>query len=71
MPITSEAAHLRGRIAGLSRDRSPDDPELLDARRNLRATMLRDHVQKVLAEAPPLTQEQRDRVAALLRGGAA
>jgi hypothetical protein len=28
-----------------------------------------EHVQKVLAEAPPLTDEQRNRIAALLRVG--
>ncbi len=30
---------------------------------------LADYVAKVVAEAPPLTPAQRDRVAALLRGG--
>lgn len=59
----------RARVASLSRSRTPDDPDLLDARRNLRAERLADHIAKVVAEAPPLTQEQRDRLAALLRGG--
>lgn len=62
--------HHRAKVAGLSRDRAPDDPELIDARRALRAARLEDHVTKVLAEAPPLNDEQRDRIAALLRGGA-
>lgn len=62
--------HHRARIAALSRDRAPDDPELIDARCALRAARLEDHVTKVLAEAPPLNDEQRDRIAALLRGGA-
>lgn len=59
----------RARVASLSRSRTPDDPDLLDARRNLRAERLADHISKVVAEAPPLTQEQRDRLAALLQGG--
>ena len=60
----------RARVASLSRSRTPDDPDLLDARRNLRAERLAVHIAKVVAEAPPLTAEQRDRLAVLLRGGA-
>ena len=60
----------RGRIAGLSRDRAPDDPDLINARRNMRAERLAEHVAKVVAQAPPLTAAQRDRIAVLLRGGA-
>lgn len=59
----------RARVASLSRSRTPDDPELLDARRNLRAERLAAHIEKVVAEAPPLTPEQRDRLAVLLTGG--
>lgn len=61
--------HERARIASLSRSRTPDDPDLIEARRNLRAARLEDHVQKVVAGAPPLTQAQRDRIAGLLRAG--
>lgn len=63
--------HERARIASLSRSRTPDDPELLEARRTLRAMRLEDHVREVVAQAPPLTPEQRDKIAALLRGGGA
>ncbi len=59
----------RGRIGGLSRDRAADDPELLDARRNLRAARLEDYIRRTVDEAPPLTPCQRDRLAVLLRGG--
>lgn len=59
--------HHRGRVAALSRSRSADDPELVDARRDLKAQRLADHVAKVVAEAPPLTDEQRERIAGLLR----
>lgn len=59
----------RARVASLSRSRTPDDPELIEARRNLRAERLADHIEKVVAEAPPLTPQQRDRLAGLLRGG--
>lgn len=39
--------------------------------RDYRAAALEDHVRRVVADAPPLTDEQRQRIAALLRGGAA
>lgn len=61
--------HERARIASLSRSRKPDDPELIEARRNLRAFRLADHVAKALEGAPPLTDEQRQSIARLLMGG--
>lgn len=57
----------RARVAGLSRDRHPSDPDLLEARANLKAARLEDYVARVIASAPPLTNEQRERIAALLR----
>lgn len=63
--------HERARIASLSRSRKPDDPELIEARRNLRAVRLAEHVTKALAAAPPLTDEQRQSIARLLTGGGA
>ncbi len=65
----ADVLHFRGRVAGLSRDRLPDDPELLDAKLKLRAEHLAVHIAKVVALAPPLTGEQRDRLVLLLRGG--
>lgn len=59
----------RGRVAALSRSRSENDPELVDARRALRAARLAVQIQRTVDEAPPLTPEQRERLAALLRGG--
>lgn len=61
--------HERARVASLTRSRTPDDPELVDARRNLRAERLADYIKRTVDEAPPLTVEQRDRLALLLRGG--
>jgi hypothetical protein len=61
----------RARIAGLSSrpNRPADDPQIVEARRNLKALRLEEHVKKVLADAPPLSDEQRNRIAALLRIG--
>ena len=61
----------RARVASLSRSRASDDPELVDARRNLRAERLAVHITEMVAPWPPLTPEQRDRLAVLMRGGAA
>ncbi|NHA01885.1 hypothetical protein G5V59_25645 [Nocardioides sp. W3-2-3] len=60
---------LRSRVASLTKY-DPNHPDLPDARRDLRAERLADHVRSTLSQLPPLTDEQRDRVASLLRGGA-
>ncbi len=62
--------HERARIASLSRSRNPDDPELVDAYRNLRYERMADHIARQLAAAPPLSDAQRDRLAGLLRPAA-
>ena len=67
----STSSHYRAKVGALSRSRSESDPELIAARRDLKAEKLAEHIAKVVAEAPPLTPEQRDRLAVLLRGGAA
>lgn len=63
--------HHRARIASLTRSRAADDPELLTARRDLRAERLAEHIERTVAEAPPLTPEQLDQLKALLRAGGA
>lgn len=59
----------RNTVAALSRSRRPDDPELVAERRGLREAKLAKYIRDVVDEAPPLTDEQRDRLVALLRGG--
>lgn len=61
----------RARVAGLARCRPADDPAVVAARRDLRAARLADYIRRTVDLAPPLTAEQRDRLALLLRGGAA
>lgn len=71
MPTTKRVvpgAHHRARIAALSRSRASDDPELLEARRDLRAERLAAYITRTVDEAPPLTAEQRARLTALLGG---
>jgi hypothetical protein len=61
----------RARYASLTRSRTPDDPELIAAHRDLRTERMALYIAKVVDTAPPLTPEQRDRLALLLRGDAA
>jgi hypothetical protein len=61
--------HDRARVAALSRDRKPTDPDLIAAKRDLRASRAEDYISRIVAEAPPLTEDQRSRIAALLQGG--
>lgn len=63
--------HERARVASLSRSRTPGDPDLVDARRNLKVERLAVYIARVVDAAPPLTAEQRDRLALLLRGDVA
>jgi Spy/CpxP family protein refolding chaperone len=55
--------------------RKPLDPEAAAAveelRQQYRAIAAEDYIKKLVDEAPRLTPEQRDRLALLLRGGAA
>jgi hypothetical protein len=62
----------RSDVAILSRavkrgDKPADCPELADARRNFAAIQIANYIEKQLAAAPPLTEEQRCRLAELLR----
>jgi hypothetical protein len=61
----------RARVASLTRSRPADDPDLLDARRNLRVARLEQAIRDAVGAAPPLTNEQRTRLAAILRGSGA
>lgn len=59
--------HERARVASLTRSREPSDPDLVDARRNLRAARLEDYIKKVVDEAPRLNDDQLRRLAVLLQ----
>lgn len=59
----------RGRVAALSRSRTAEDPDLINARRELRAARLEDYIKRTVDQAPPLTPEQRARLAGILAGG--
>jgi hypothetical protein len=59
--------HERGRVGSLSRSRPSNDPELVEARQNLATAKLADYIDRVLAQAPPLSDEQRAKLAELLK----
>lgn len=60
----SERRTLRARLAAESRYRPDEDHSHL--RRDYAAVKIEEYVAKVVAEAPPLTAEQRHRIAQLL-----
>lgn len=61
----------RARVASLSRSRASDDPVLVGARRDLKFERHADYIRQTVDAAPPLTEEQRSRLALLLAPGGA
>lgn len=57
--------HTRSEIARAKR--ANPDADVTELRRQLRAERLEEYVKRTVDTAPPLTDEQRERVAALLR----
>lgn len=57
----------RSRIAVTVRDNPEAD--VTDLRRQLKAERLADYIERTVDAAPPLTTEQRTRLAAILQGG--
>ena len=56
--VDKAVAAERSRLAVLGRRRPEDRAAIAETRRNLAAAKLRAHVQKIVAEAPPLTAAQ-------------
>jgi hypothetical protein len=69
LPETQVLPQLRAGIARATRTaRLTGDPTpAVAARRDYAAAKIEDYVRKVVDQAPPLTDEQRSRIAALLR----
>jgi hypothetical protein len=61
---------LAGRRAAIARAKKGKDPDAeREARREYAAEKLADFITRTVDSAPPLTSEQRERLATLLRGG--
>lgn len=67
--ISRRLGAARGRVAGLSRDRDEEDPEYVDARAELKAISLEEHIRRKVAEWPPLSEDQIARLAGIFRTG--
>ncbi|MDP9459226.1 MAG: hypothetical protein M3Q22_02900 [Actinomycetota bacterium] len=68
MPLSADQRSLRAALAAATRHH-PDTAD--DLRRDLKASRAEDYIKKLVDEAPTLSPSQRDRLAVLLRGGAA
>jgi len=69
VPITPEISRAGARLAGLHRGSNVLDPEVVQAaRQDLATAKLARYVAEIVAGAPPLRPEQRERLVALLRG---
>jgi hypothetical protein len=56
----------RGKLNALQRHRAPDDPAIAAAKVDLRVAKLADEIIREAEADPPLTVEQRAKLAALL-----
>jgi hypothetical protein len=69
MPFTPAVLKARAIVAAQKRHH-PEGGEAVDkAVRDLSEVMLRQHIERVVSQAPPLNAEQRARLAALLQSG--
>ncbi len=66
MPVSGPARSAQGRLGAAIRWKQPD---VDNARREHVTAKIADYIERTLADAPPLTAEQRDQLAAQLRGG--
>lgn len=67
VPISAQSRAARARLAKSTQATGPDSIETVDARRDFAAARLDDYIRDTLAKAPPLSGEQRDRLAELLK----
>ena len=70
-PLTSARTRARARVSALKRHHPEGGPAVDTAVRDLRATALEEHIREIIDQAPGLSPEQAERLAALLRGGSA
>lgn len=63
-----ERVRLAGRVAALTRH-NPDAPETIEATRDLAAVKIEEFIRKIVENAPPLSESQREKLANLIRGG--
>ena len=59
--------HKRARLARLSRDLPQDHPDIIALRTELKLDRAAEYITKLVAETPPLSDEQRTRLTELLK----
>ncbi len=75
--LTTEQRRARSRLANATARANRNglnpacDIDVADARRQYRFVTAQEYVRRLVDAAPPLTADQRDRLALLLRGAAA
>lgn len=69
--LTATERRQRARLAALRRHHGDDDPQVVELSREFRADRMADYIIRTVDAAPPLTSEQRARLASLLRGDGA
>jgi hypothetical protein len=67
-PTTPSWRTARAKLARQARYSRDADPT--DLRREMRAGRLAEHVEQIVAQAPPLTREQLDRIAMIISAAA-
>lgn len=63
----SRALNARNKLANTARHHSDDPSMIAAARADLTEAKIADYIERMLAEAPPLTDRQRNGLAELLR----
>lgn len=63
----SAVTKARSDLGVKTRKLGPNHPDTIEARRTFRAEQTAAYIEKVLAEAPPLTDQQKARLAELFR----
>lgn len=69
--MAGHIAPIRGTYGDRKRRLGEAHPETQAAKRDMTAMSIETFVERKLAEAPPLREDQIERIAALLRGGVA
>ena len=65
--ISPDRRQLRATLAALAGHHGADHPAVIAARREHDVARVADAIREVVDQAPPLTPDQRDRLAVLLR----
>jgi hypothetical protein len=66
--VSTTITKASSKLAITTRYKGADSPEATEARRDLAAIKIASYVEKVVAEAPPLTPEQITTITAALGG---